>query len=100
MSTPENTPPLRLHTCGDPSNYPELERWLDEHNARFCYRLRSTSPPNGDPAVEGWRVGAVIVLITFYPATSNCPRGGWDIYTACGANDITETLTDAEARIR
>lgn len=107
MSEPKNTPPVRaligpppLNTCGTPANYPELETWLDKHNARFGYRLNPSGPAGvGMPAIEGWRIGASIVLITFYCATDKQPRGGWDLYTAGDSLDVAKTLADAEDRL-
>ena len=81
------------------NDYPPLKEWLDKHSARFCYAL---TPPKSDrqsPRIEAWRVKATIVLVVLYPKNA-AGHGGWDLYTSCGVNKITETLVDAEARIQ
>ena len=77
-------------------HHPPLDAWLTKRHARFLWRVRGEV---GHPVVEGWAIGANLVLVTLYQPTDG-ERGGWDLFfEASQSNNIATTLTDADARL-
>lgn len=72
------------------ADYPPLEAWLTEHNAREAWHAVA---PQG-AAVACYVVGTSTVIALLRPV----PRG-WDLYTALDTIDIAATLADAHARV-
>jgi hypothetical protein len=66
-----------------------LDAWLDKHNARLAWDRKQ---PNGT-IVACWIIGTGVAITMRYP------KGGWDIFTGCGQNEIAATLADAEQRL-
>lgn len=62
--------------------------WLVKHNARCAWQTKA-----GHLHIEGWRVGAGMVVIVLYPHP-----GGWSLLSEHPSNNIEETLQDAERR--
>lgn len=77
------------------SNYPPLQRWLDEQGARPMWQVPYGPRDAPSMYVEGWSVDGRLCVITVH-----ANKGGWDIYTAADTNSISETLADATARLR
>lgn len=79
------------------ANYPPLEAWLREHGHSCMWSVR-THKGSDASLVEAWltkppALGIVIVV-------THANRHGWDMYTGTNANNIAETLADAERRLR
>lgn len=68
-----------------------IDAWLADHNARFVFT--ATPMDSAETRVECYRVGGALLLVMHYP------RGGWDVFTALGSDDIPTVLTDALMRI-
>ncbi len=75
------------------SNYPPLDKWLRDRDARCDFQLIPKGPR---PLfyLEQWHIGAATFLVKIYR-----DRAGWEIYTPGNSNCITSTLADAEARL-
>lgn len=72
------------------SNYPPLDEWLKRHEAR-CAWQRYDARMN----LEGWMIGTRLCIVMVH-----ANGGGWDIFTPSPSLIVTETLRDAEERLR
>lgn len=72
------------------SDYPPLEKWLTEHNAREAWRAVA---PQG-AAVACYVVGTSTALALLRP-----DGRGWEIYTSLDTTDIPASLADAHDRV-
>lgn len=77
------------------SNYPDLQKWLDDREARCNWQLLRGRLDSHHEHVESWSIGAhqFIVVVRSHHL-------GWDVYTACGDIRVDETFADAERRLR
>ncbi len=81
------------------SNYPPLAVWLEKHEARCMWQLPLGGEPDEPTAyvehymiVKGNKASLFVVVV-------HANGHGWEIYTPCDSNMITETLEDAEKRL-
>ncbi|MFA4971493.1 MAG: hypothetical protein WC683_02690 [bacterium] len=77
------------------SNYPELQRWLDDHDARCQWQLPMGDPESPSAYVEAWQFSTGHVAII----TVRGNRNGWNIYSALPSNLTIESLDDAAKRL-
>ena len=78
------------------SNYPPLETWLRNMDARCNYQLPLGGEPEEPNAyVESWSLpnGRDFLIVV------QGGRRGWDVYTAPDTNDAANTLADATIRL-
>lgn len=74
-------------------NYPDLRDWLKKHGAKCWWQLEVSG---GNAFVEQWVVGPrSVALIVVVHAKGH----GWEIFTACQSNKVSNTLNDAEERL-
>lgn len=77
------------------SNYPPLQAWLNEHDARCDWQIPYGNKNKPAMYVEQWRTrGGREFIITVM-----ANQGGWNVYSPCDSNSIVETLADLEARL-
>lgn len=76
-------------------HYPILRDWLDAMEARFMIRLATPTASSGKSlAMEAWHISGTVFWVQLYSH-----RGGWDIFTSAGTNNVAETLFDAVERL-
>lgn len=85
------------------SNYPPLNDWLHQHNARCMWQIPSEPEPKGEEDynpewtpnsyIECWSVGKSTVILIV-----RANQQGWDIYSALNSNSVKESLEDAAKR--
>lgn len=76
------------------ANYPELERWLQHHEARCNWQILRGKESGHHAYVESWSIGHREFLIVV-----RSHRHGWDIFTSGGEAEIRLTLDDAGKRL-
>lgn len=77
------------------SNYPPLQKWLDEHEARCLWQIPYGGKSDPVAYVECWKFASGRLAILFVWSHGF----GWEIYTPAGTNKVDETLADAEQRL-
>ncbi len=76
------------------SNYPDLEEWIHGNEGRCAWQILHGDQDAFHSYVELWQFekGQAIVLVHSH-------HRGWDIFTPCRSNKVTDTLEDAYERI-
>jgi hypothetical protein len=77
------------------ANYPLLQAWLDQHEARCVWQVPLGPARNPTAYVESWHAHGHGFIVTVF-----ADNKGWDIYTSCDSYSVPATLYDAEVRLK
>lgn len=77
------------------ANYPALETWLREREARCNWQVLRGRMDGHHQYIESWTIGTTSFLLIV-----SSHRHGWDVFTSCGLPLVEETLADADARLK
>ena len=77
------------------ANYPALERWLRERDARCNWQVLRGKEDGHHQYVESWSIGTMSFLLLV-----SSHRHGWDVFTSCGVPQVDATLKDADERLK
>lgn len=70
-----------------------LRTWLDDHKAHFLWSVDGPEENEHIKSIECWRLGSTTIMIKHWR-----DGHGFDIYTHCPSNSISESFKDAEER--
>ena len=87
-------------------NYPPLHSWLNKHNAQCAWELEHgpftvvTRKGEDSERVPAFKVSSFLICGAEVIVKVYANRQGWNLYTPHLGNNIPETLTDAEQRLK
>jgi hypothetical protein len=93
----DDVQPTDESTIASGTRRDQLAKWLADRDGRCVWSVlvdtRRGSSSSRPWTLDGWIVNGQVLIVQLHP------DGGWEIFTACTSNKISETLADAERRL-